>query len=293
MKVNNFHKAVLLQEVLTNLQIKRGKKYIDATIGGGGHTLAVLKLGGLVLGIDRDCEALNFCQKYIPGQYKPRLRLAKGNFSDIKKIAKRHSFEKVAGILFDLGVSTYQLTASERGFSFRLKGPLDMRMDQDSANQACEIVNYASYEKLEEIFRRFAEERLSSEIARAIVVSRSKNRIITTIQLAKIVEDTYRKSGLRTAIHPATKVFQALRIVVNEETESLKEGLEEAIGLLEKGGRLAVISYHSLEDRIVKLTLRESHGVKIITKKPITPTREEIKENPRARSAKLRVAEKI
>lgn len=291
--MNNFHKPVLLQEVLDNLQIKRGKKYIDATVGGGGHAFHILKLGGLVLGLDHDREALNFCKKYIPNEYKPRLRLVKENFCNIEKIAKKHSFEKVAGILFDLGVSSYQLKTGKRGFSFRYEGPLDMRMDQDIKTSAAKIINDESYEKLKEIFTKFGEEPLSSQIAQVIISSRLRNKIATTTQLGRIIERVYEKYGVRTKIHPATRAFQAIRIALNKEIEVLKEGIEGAIRLLDLKGRLAVISYHSLEDRIVKLKFKSGEKLKIITKKPIRATFEEIKENPSARSAKLRVAEKI
>lgn len=289
-----YHTPVLLKEIIENLEVKPGKKYIDATVGGGGHTLKILEAGGIVLGIDQDQEALDYTASVIPKKYQDRLCLVKGNFRNIQKIAVAHKFEKVSGILLDLGISSHQLNTSSRGFSFRKSGPLDMRMDQQEQRKAFDLINFGSKEEIVQVLIKFGEEPKAQEIAQQILFARKKEEITDTIQLAEIIEDVYR--GKRISTHPATKTFQAIRIWVNQELDTLKIALNQVIALLDQSGRLLVISFHSLEDRITKLTFNnwEKTGrIKIINKKPLIPSFQEIKVNPRARSAKLRMIEKL
>lgn len=286
------HIPVLLNEVLEALNILPGKKYIDATLGGGGHSFEILKRGGYVLGIDQDEDALEFVEKNL----KPKtenLKLVKGNFKNIGQIAKENGFEKVDGILFDLGVSSYQLDNPMRGFSFRSSEKLDMRMDKGSTLSAYEVVNKYPYERLVDIFVRYGEEHNAKEIALNIVEARKRKMIQTPYELSSLIEKVGHKPE---PINPSTRVFQAIRIEVNDELNSLKRGLEAAISLLNPGGRIAVISFHSLEDRIVKQTFarfeRGNLG-RVMTKKPTAASFEESKINKRARSAKMRVIEKL
>jgi 16S rRNA (cytosine1402-N4)-methyltransferase len=289
--MSNFHKSVLLTEVLEGLKVKRNEKYIDATLGGGGHSFGILRLGGIVLGIDVDKEAIAYVQRMKP----ENLTVARGNFRDIDKIAHLNNFDKVAGIIFDLGVSGHQIDSSARGFSFQKKGPLDMRMDQDLGVRALDLIKILTKGELNEIFAEFGEETRSWAICNAIVRARSVKPIETTEELAQIIEEGLAKKGLRrgnTRADRSKKVFQALRIAVNDELDALSQALPKALGLLKKDGRLCVISFHSLEDRIVKkkfLEFEENKMGKIITEKPVVPTTREIKENVRSRSAKLRV----
>ena len=276
------HRPVLLKEVISALNVKRGKKYIDATVGSGGHTWEILKRGGRVLGIDCDPEAIRILKTENRKQKTENRKLifVQGNFKDLKKIAKTHRFNKVAGILFDLGLSSWQIEESGRGFSYLRNEPLDMRMDPALKVTAAEIVNSLTKEELYEIFAQFGEEVNSWAIANAIVRARP---LKTTKELAGVVGNDASRLA---------RVFQALRIVVNNVIENLKKALPQAIELLEKGGRLVIISFHSLEDRLVKFGFKNKN-LKIITKKPIKPSKEEIIVNPRARSAKLRIAERI
>lgn len=284
-----FHTPVLLQEIIEFLNIQKGQKYIDATTGGGGHTIEILKRGGLVLGIDQDQEALDFSRNWLYPEYEKKLILVKANFANIEKIAKVNGFKDVCGILFDLGVSSYQIGNPKRGFSFKNDSLLDMRMDSEVKKSALEIVNSESFETLEFIFRKYGEESFSKQVALAIVKSRSKKEIRTTKELVEIVEMVINARG---KINPATKIFQALRIAVNDELNALTDGLNGSIKILNTGGRIAVISYHSLEDRITKLKFKNKM-LTILTKKPITASYLETRKNPRARSAKLRVCEKL
>ena len=289
--MNNYHTSVLLQEVLDYLELKRGKWYIDATLGGGGHTQAILERGCRVLGIDVDQDALNHVRQRLGSNED--LVLARGNFREIDTLAKEHGLEKVSGILFDVGVSSYQLDTPERGFSFQ-DGPLDMRMDQQLSVTAGDLVNGLTNKELQELFVRLGEERYARSIAKHIEVYRKEQLIRTTGQLVGIISQAV--PHLPTKVHPATRVFQALRIAVNDELHALSEALPKAVNLLESGGRLVVISFHSLEDRIVKrafVTFEQEGLGKIITKKPIEATEDELGENRRSRSAKLRVFEKI
>lgn len=296
--MDNYHKSVLLQEALFYLKIAKNKKYIDATIGGGGHAQAILKLGGSVLGIDQDDEALEYVEKRIRNdelgiKERDSLTLVKGNFGEIKEIANRNGFTDVKGILFDLGVSSHQLESDVRGFSFQKDMELDMRMDKSLKVKAKDLINGLSMKELEELFKKFGEEPFAKVIAKNIHKARTVNPIERTQELVDIVRRSMRPVHLK--FHPATRVFQALRIAVNDELNNLRLGLNGAIDILGSQGRIVVISFHSLEDRIVKNFFEESQekgiGV-ILSKKPILPTGEEIDLNRRSRSAKLRVFEK-
>lgn len=294
--MNTYHTSVLLHETIESLQIKKGAKYIDGTLGGGGHTFEILKKGGSVLGLDVDEDALEFVKQKVKlenAKVIDNVVLVKGNFKDIDSIARAHGFAPVAGVLLDLGVSSHHFDAPERGFSFQHDAPLDMRMDQDLQVKAADLVNVLTRSELTELFTKFGEERFTRSIAAQIVEARKSKRIETTTELARIVRKAvpFSKKG----INPATQVFQALRIAVNDELNNLIEALPRVISLVEKGGRVAVISFHSLEDRIVKRSFLEfeKKGLgTIVTKKPIVPTDEEIARNSRSRSSKLRVFEK-
>jgi len=282
------------QEVLEILKPRQGGVYIDATIGPGGHSEQILQLigpDGRIIGIDRDDEVLKIAEKRLSDS---RVVLKRGSFSDMESLLYTDRIYEVDGILFDLGVSMVQLKDLKRGFSFFSEERLDMRMDRRQRVSAWDIVNRYSEKEVERILREYGEERLSRKIARTIVRWRNKKTIDTCYELSKIVEDIY--GGRRGRSHPATKTFQALRIEVNRELDQLKAGLNAALRLLKNGGRLCVISYHSLEDRIVKRFMASSakeRVLKIITKKPRTPSPEEFKLNPSSRSAKLRAAERI
>jgi len=287
--VRKFHESVLLKEVIDWLDVKSGGLYIDATAGGGGHTEAILARGGKVLALDRDPQAIEHLKKGAQGN----LILVNDNFSHINSIAVKFGFQNVSGIIFDLGVSSHQLETPQRGFSFQNEGPLDMRMDPNLNIRAFDLINFFDKRRLYEIFKGFGEEKLSRPIADAIYSARQIKKIETTRELAEIVREVYRKYRVKSKLHPATKTFQALRIVVNSELLNLEEALPQTVELLEKGGRLAVISFHSLEDGIVKRFFKQAARLKTLTKTPIGPGAGEIQKNPRSRSANLRVAEKI
>lgn len=285
---------MLLRETIDLLNIKKGKKYIDATLGGGGHTSEILKRGGIVLGLDQDQEAIEKLGKKFEEEIKQgRLIVMTGNFMNIGNIARENGFEKVDGILFDLGMSSDQFE-SGRGFSFMKNDPLDMRMDQTLGVTAADLINALSHKELSGLFFRFAQAERSREIAAAIVESRKLHPIKTTEELVEIIKSVpaFRRQS---DLHPATKVFMALRIAVNNEQENLEMALPQAAGLLETGGRVAVISFHQGEDRIVKQFLRNGQklGIKEINRKPITASAAEVELNSRSRSAGLRVGEKI
>lgn len=264
--MSGYHTPVLLNEVLEVLDVKSGEKYIDCTFGGGGHSKAIVEAGGIVLGIDQDPEA--HAQVH-------------GNFAHLKEIATKAGFTQVSGIIFDLGVSSHQLETDYRGFSLNKEAKLDMRMDPIIQTiTAADLVNAGGERELASLFWRLGEEGNSRKIAKAIVSSRP---ITTTTQLADVVSKVSHRNGFD-RIHPATKVFQALRIAVNDELENLRLALPQAWELLKPGGKLAVISFHSLEDRIVKNFMKASELIR--------PTKEEKGVNPRARSGKLRVMEK-
>ena len=286
------HLPVMLREVVMLLKPVLGGVYVDATVGLGGHAEEILKhIGnGRLLGIDRDEEALDMAMKRIPDN---RLTLKKGKFSDISRLAAEAGISKADGILLDLGTSMFHLKTAERGFSFLSGEPLDMRMDREQEITAAYIVNKYPEKEIIRILWEYGEEKLSRKIARAVIDYRAEKKIDTCAELSDIVYRAYRQRGKH---HPATKTFQALRIAVNDELNELRKGLNEAAGILKSGGRLCVISYHSLEDRIVKNFIRDGHkqgGLMMLTKKPMAPSDEEVRFNPSARSAKLRGAEKI
>jgi len=283
----------MVREVIEMLNLRQGGVYVDATIGLGGHSENILRLigpDGKLIGIDRDDEALKVSENRLSDR---RVALKRGNFSDMEGLLYPDGISEIDGILFDLGVSMLQLKNPERGFSFVSDKRLDMRMDKRLKVSAWEVVNRYNEKELGKILRELGEEWLSRKIAKAIVSLRSKKPIDTCSELSKIVEGVY---GGRGRTHPATKTFQALRIEVNRELEQLNAGLDVSLRLLKKGGRLCVISYHSLEDRIVKnfMANNSKEGLlRIITKKPKTPCPEELMLNPSSRSAKLRAAERI
>jgi 16S rRNA (cytosine1402-N4)-methyltransferase len=302
------HIPVMLKESLEGLQVQPGKRYIDCTLGLGGHAHAILEKGlsyVQLLGIDADPEALQFARISLQ-DYADSTILVNDNFTNLEAICHEHDFSPVDGILFDLGISSFQIDTPERGFSFRYDAQPDMRFSPSQVLTATDLINILPEEKLAELIRDYGEEHNSRQIARQIV----KNRpVISTVELAHIIEDLY--GGQRRKIHPATRTFQALRIVVNHELENLASALEQALNCLDRRGRLVVISYHSLEDRIVKQFIKqETKGcicpphtpictcghvpsLKLITKKVIMPSQSEIELNPRSRSAKLRVAERL
>ncbi len=287
--MEDFHQPVLLKEALTHLNVRRGKKYIDATVGGGGHTAAIIRQGGLVLGIDVDPQAVEATRLKVKSE---KLKVAKGNFKNIDKIVRERGFYPVAGILYDLGLSSFQLEHSGKGFSFQKNEPLDMRADPSLQVTAADLVNGLSEKEITKLFEKYGEESQARAVAGAIIRSRWDKPIRTSAELADIVARVVKREK---KIHPATRVFQALRIAVNDELNNLHSSLPPAFGLLESGGRLVVISFHSLEDRVVKNFFKgvgEERG-KVLTKKPVTPSEEEVERNPRARSAKLRAIEMI
>ncbi len=301
--MSEFHTPVLLKEVLEYLKVKKGEKYIDATVGGGGHAEAILKLGGEILGIDCDPEAIKAAREHLSqacpsarvssgdlGGQCASWRLAQGNFSQLGGMAKRQGFDPVAGILFDLGVSSHQLENLERGFSFQSDAPLDMRMDPSLSVTAADLINGLNKGELNELFSQLAQEKHSRRLADALVSARRVKPVRTGRELADLAIKTLGRKG---KLHPATRIFQALRIAVNDELNNLKKALPQAVELLKPEGRLVVISFHSGEDRIAKQFFKGEEKLRVLTKKPVRPTEEEIKVNPRSRSAKLRAGEKI
>nr|MBC7245869.1 16S rRNA (cytosine(1402)-N(4))-methyltransferase RsmH [Chloroflexota bacterium] len=294
----NGHEPVLYAEAMSLLAPHPGGAYIDGTVGAGGHARGILELSGpdgRLLGIDLDVQALQSARQVLAG-YGARVTLVYGSFAQLSAIAHEHGFCPVDGVLLDLGLSTMQLAAPERGFSFQLEGPLDMRFDMSADTTAADLINMLPEDELADILYRYGEERMSRRIARAIVQARP---LRTTTELAQLVTRVVRRRG---RIHPATRTFQALRIAVNNELEVLAQGLEQAVEVLSPGGRLVVIAFHSLEDRIVKHYLREQsrgdrsgHGpiLRILTPHPIRPSLAEQERNPRSRSARLRAAERL
>lgn len=304
------HIPVLLNETIDSLQLKPGMNVVDCTLGDAGHAEKILTAtspNGKLLGIDADPEAVLRAKQFLYS-FEDRVIFARDNFTHLQEIIEREKFYPVNGILFDLGWSSPQFEERGRGFSFAKDEGLDMRYSPAINNEqlttnnktAADIVNKSDQPELERIFKEYGEEKLSREIAGAIVEARKKEPIERTGQLVEIILETYRKK-LKTkkevpwvgGLHPATKVFQALRIAVNDELGVIEEALPQAVEALEPSGRIAVITFHSLEDRIVKHFFKGEKRVKIITKKPIVCGKEEYAVNPRARSAKLRVAEKL
>ena len=289
------HVPVLLDEVLEYLQPKAGQNFIDCTIGGGGHSFKILSYtepDGKILGIDLSPKAIEKIDNQRRAlNLRERIILANDNFANLQEITERNSFSPVNGILLDLGLSSDLIESSGRGFSFMRDEILDMRFSPELNNlTAQEIINQYSEKTLREIFWRYGEERYSARIAQEIVRARKKSKIQTSAQLSELIKDTL---GFRFHIKILARIFQSLRIVVNQELENLQQALISSIDILSPSGRIVVLSYHTLEDRIVKRFFKGEDSFKILTKKPITPSSEEIKKNPRSRSAKLRVAEKI
>ncbi len=300
------HIPVLLHEVIAGLQPRVGGVYLDGTLGGGGHTRAILTAAhpeGRLFGIDADPAALAAAQAQLAaaGIAAERYTLVHGRFGAMAALAAQHGFDRFDGILLDLGVSSHQFDTAERGFSFSADGPLDMRLDPTRGATAADLVNELAEQALANVIYRYGEERMSRRIARQIVERRRERPFTRTADLAAVVARAAGRGG-RDRIHPATRTFQALRIAVNNELEQLEAALPQALDLLAPGGRMAVISFHSLEDRIVKLFFRAESGyggsanerpvrLTIITRKPLEAGEAEVSVNPRARSAKLRIAE--
>lgn len=295
------HTPVLLKEIIHGLQLKEDHVVVDATINGGGHSEAIAQtLGdtGILVGIDADSDALLFARERLTN-VRPRVCLKEGNNRNLDVFLKEEGLKNVDRFLFDLGMSSRQLAFGNRGFSFERDEPLVMTLAKkadEGTLTAYDIVNSWDEQNIADVIYGYGEERYARRIAKAIVLARKKKPIISTTELVAIIRSATPLSYGRIRIHPATKTFQALRIAVNDELTSLKEALDKALQALDHNGRILVISFHSLEDRIVKQTFKkwkeEGYGT-IITKKPIRPTIEEIKENPRSRSAKLRIFEKV
>lgn len=310
---SDYHLSVLLNEVIEGLNIKENGIYIDATLGRAGHSKEILKRlkSGLLVGIDQDDEALSY-SKSLLAEVSNNFQLVKGNFRDLDKIVKNLSLERVDGILFDLGVSSPQFDEDYRGFSYRYNNKLDMRMNQSSSLTAKIVVNTYSKNDLIRVFKEYGEEKYANSIASNIVKYRNNKEIETTFELVDIIKKSKPMKELNKAGHPAKQVFQAIRIEVNDELNALKEGLNKALDILSINGRVAVISFHSLEDKIVKNIFRERaiiNGNRIndfklpdeialpsydlVNRKVIVPTEEEILINHRSKSAKLRIIEKV
>jgi len=311
--VENLHKPVLLNETVKLLKPRGDECFVDATLGLGGHAEAVLSISGKikVIGIDQDIEAIGFAKERLE-KFGERIKIFHSNFSDIKNVLANAGIEKVDGVLADLGVSSLQFDSETRGFSFRFDAPLDMRMNPGAETEtAAELLENLSEEEIADIIYRFGEERKSRRIARRIVWKRKIGEPVrTTKELAETVEKAIGR-GTKEKIHPATKTFQALRIAVNGELEILEQFIRDSSDLLKKNGRLAFVTFHSLEDRIVKQTMQKLAGkcfcpprlprcvcgakkeFEILTKKPILSGEKELQENPRARSAKLRACRKL
>lgn len=304
---SHYHTPVLLNEVMHFMAPDEGRVIVDGTLGGGGHTEAMLREGAHVIGVDQDEQALEHAGNRL-ARFGERFTALRGNFSTLPQLLPEAGIEKVDGLLVDIGVSSWQLDEAERGFSFGKEGPLDMRMDRSVPQTAADLVNHAPEEELKRIFREYGEERAAGKLARRIAERRQENAFTTTTDLAEFIASISPRGG---KIHPATRVFQALRIAVNDELGVLRAFLENAADLLHPGGRLAVITFHSLEDRMVKQFFKhtsQSHidrkewpeprpnpdyHYKLITRRPVVASTEEIQSNKRSRSAKLRVVEKI
>lgn len=304
------HEPVMVREVLEFLRPEKGKVIVDGTLGAGGHAEAVLERitpGGRLIGIDRDPAAIALAKERL-GEMAEAVGYHRENFRDIRAVLGGEGLGEVDGILLDLGVSSMQLDLPERGFSFRGDGPLDMRMGPDASRTAAQVVNAESEDELTRILLKYGEERWARRIARFIVDARDRGPIETTGQLERIVKDAIPSGARRGKRHPARKTFQALRIAVNDELEGLKEGIAEGIDCLADGGRIVVLTYQSLEDRIVKSTfnslakgtdhppaqpLGDLGVIEVLTRKPVQPSAVERDRNPRSRSAKLRAAERL
>lgn len=298
--MNDVHIPVLVEEISFWLNPLPGGVYVDCTVGLGGTSLKLLEKSGknsYLIGLDRDCQAVAIAKKTL-SEYESSISILHGNFSHIKDFVQKSGYEKVDGVVFDLGVSSMQLDQSQRGFSFSLSGPLDMRMDQTQKVTAADLVNHLPEKELADVIFAYGEERYSRRIARAIVQARGAGLIATTQALVSVLEGALPYAYKKGRLHFATRTFQALRIRVNRELDLLEPALRDAVDLLKVGGRVCVVAFHSLEDRIVKQTFRsmakrEHPIVTLLVKKPVIPSVLEIQQNPRARSAKLRVAERL
>ncbi len=308
-----YHEPVLLEEAVASLNCRSGGVYVDGTVGGGGHAALILERSapdGFLLGMDVDKEALEAAEKHLMA-FGRRKELVKANYADLREVLTDQDIPKVDGILLDLGVSSHQLDTAQRGFSFLQEAPLDMRMDPESGRSAYDVVNACSERELKEIIRQYGEEIMAGRIARAIAAKRKEAPIRTTTQLAAIVAGALPGSARHKKIHPATRTFQALRIYVNNELANLYRAIQSGTDCLKPGGRFSIISFHSLEDGIVKHSFRslekgcicptdmpfcscgQSPRLKVVSRKPVSPSNEEVAANPRARSARLRTAERI
>ncbi len=306
------HVSVLLNEVIEGLNIKEDGIYVDGTLGGAGHSLEIVKRlkDGKLVGIDQDTNALNKASQVLEG-YKDKTHLVHSNYENIDKVLEELGIEAVDGILLDLGVSSHQLDEESRGFSHNKDAPLDMRMDRSLEFSAWDLVNKYSKEELEKIIWDYGEDRWAKRIAEFIVEERKEKPIDTTLELVSVIKKAIPKAVRMEGHHPAKKTFQAIRIEVNRELDVLKKSIKTMVDVLKPGGRLAIITFHSLEDRIVKEAFKElfkdcicppeypqcicdkKREIKIITRKPIGPSSQELELNPRSRSAKLRIAEKL
>jgi 16S rRNA (cytosine1402-N4)-methyltransferase len=308
-----YHLPVLADEVVQGLKLKSGGVYVDCTLGGGGHSELILKgtaPDGCLVALDQDPEALAAAQKRLIS-YKPRVTFIKSNFSRLAEVLDDLGIVTVDGVLFDLGTSSYQLDNPDRGFSYQHDAPLDMRMDPDREITAGMLVNNMTVEELTEVIRNYGEERWASRIAEFICEERKRRPIKTTGDLVEIIKKAIPAGARREGPHPAKRTFQALRIAVNGELQILKAAVKSAVHVLKPGGRICVITFHSLEDRIIKDLFRELASpctcprdfpvcvcggkkvLQIVTTKPVLPSEEELAVNPRARSAKLRIGEKV
>ena len=306
------HTPVLLNEVIKGLNIKKDGIYVDGTLGGAGHSLKIIEGldNGKLVGIDQDMDAINKAKDVLK-DYLERAEIIHDNFKNIPQILSNLNIDKVDGILLDLGVSSYQFDERERGFSYQKDAPLDMRMDRENNLRAWDVVNRYKEKELSDILWEYGDERWSKRIAKFIVEERRNNPIDTTFQLVSIIKKAIPKGARASGHHPAKKTFQAIRIEVNKELEILKKSIPALCNLLKPKGRICIITFHSLEDRIVKENFKELNTgcicpkdfpicvcnrkkeIEIITKKPIVPTEDELSKNPRARSAKLRIGEKV
>ncbi len=307
------HRPVMVREVLRYLDVTPGRVYVDCTLGCGGHAMEILRCSepdGIVIGIDQDEDAIDIAKERLRG-FGRRVFIVRENFRNVRDVVRGVGIGMVDGVLFDLGVSSLHLEDPARGFSFRHDARLDMRMDRNREVTAYDLVNTLPVAELERIFRQYGEERWAGRIARAVDRRRQVKPIETTVELAEIVKGSIPPRYRTGRIHPATRVFQALRIAVNDELENLKRGILEGTEILARGGRMVVISFHSLEDRIVKETFRglsrgcvcppdalrctcgRKPSVRVLTRKVVRPSDGEIRGNPRARSARLRAIERI
>lgn len=306
------HKSVLLDQCLEVLNIRPDGVYLDGTLGGAGHSLEIVRrlTTGRLIGIDRDEAALRAAGERLEA-YRDKVTLVHANFQELSSVLDRLEIPQVDGMLFDLGVSSPQLDDAERGFSYMADAPLDMRMDRDAGLSAWEVVNTWDREELKRILYEYGEERYAPQIAAAIERRRSEKPIETTLELSEVIRSAMPLHALREKQHPAKRSFQAIRIAVNDELGAVSRMMEDAVPRLKPGGRLAVITFHSLEDRIVKSAMQQAARgctcpkefpvcvcgkkpqIRILTRKPIVPGEKELAENPRARSAKLRAAEKL